>query len=492
MQHKHVVVVGAGLGGLSAAIRLRAAGVRVTLLEKNERVGGKMNLIERDGFTFDTGPSLFTMPWVVRELLHSVGRKLEDEIELVPLASTCRYRWSDGTSFDAWSDMAALIGEIERLSPPDVEGFFRFMAFAARIYRAAAEPFLLEPFAGWRTMLQPRLIRDAWKIAPLQTVDGAVRRYFKHPHLRQLFNRYATYNGSSPYRSPATFCIIPYVEFAQGGWYIKGGMYQLAAMLGRVAVAEGVELRLDCAVQQVITSGGSATGVRLADGTTINADYVIVNADALYALDELIAPTRAPDHDLSCSGFVLLLGVNRDFAQLQHHNIFFSDDYPAEFRAVFDLGVPAPDPTIYVAATCRADPHLAPAGMMNLFVLVNAPATGRTNWEREKTAYRDLVVRRLEAHGLVGLSEAIITQQILTPVDLAAMTNARRGALYGPASHGLRAAFLRPANQPKGIRGLALVGGATHPGGGIPLVLLSGKAGANWALADMREEKRGM
>jgi len=230
--------------------------------------------------------------------------------------------------------------------------------------------------------------------------------------------------------------------------------------------------------------------VRLADGTTLAADYVIVNADALYALDELIEPTRAPDHDLSCSGFVLLLGVSRDYPQIQHHNIFFSADYPAEFRAIFDLHVPAPDPTIYVAATCRADPQHAPAGMLNLFVLVNAPATGRVDWPREAQAYRDLIVRRLEAYGLADLGASIVTEQILTPADLGALTNARRGALYGPASHGLQAAFLRPGNQPKGLRGLALVGGATHPGGGIPLVLLSGKAGATWALESLEKNRR--
>lgn len=487
MQTKHVVVVGAGLGGLAAALRLRAAGVRVTLLEKNDRVGGKMSQVQRDGFTFDTGPSLFTMPWVVRDLLAATGRTLEDELEIVPVDPTCRYRWRDGTLFDAWADLPKLISEIERLSPPDVEGFFRFMAFAARIYRAAAEPFLLEPFAGLRTMLQPRLVRDVLKIAPFSTVDQAVRRFFKHPYLHQLFNRYATYNGSSPYRSPATFCIIPYVEIAQGGWYIRGGMYQLAATLGRIAGEMGVDVRLNCAVDRVLSERGQTTGVRLADGTTLAADYVIVNADALYALDELIAPTNAPDHDLSCSGFVLLLGVNRDYASLQHHNIFFSADYPAEFRAIFDLHVPAPDPTIYVAATCRADPQHAPAGMLNLFVLVNAPATGRVNWGREAPAYRDLVVRRLEQAGLPDLDKSIVTEQIFTPADLATMTNARRGALYGPASHGLRAAFLRPTNQPKGVRGLALVGGATHPGGGIPLVLLSGKAGADWALQHIRQ-----
>jgi phytoene desaturase len=489
MQPHHVIIVGAGLGGLAAALRLRAAGVRVTLLEKNARVGGKMSQVQRDGFTFDTGPSLFTMPWVVRELLAVAGRRLEDELEIVPVDPTCRYRWPDGTQFDAWADLPRLASEIERISPPDIEGFFRFMAFAARIYRAAAEPFLLEPFAGLRTMLQPRLVRDVLKIAPFSTVDQAVRRFFKHPYLRQLFNRYATYNGSSPYRSPATFCIIPYVEIAQGGWYIRGGMYQLAATLGRVALELGVELRLNCAVEQVLIERGQATGVRLADGTTLAADYVIVNADALYALDELIEPTRAPDHDLSCSGFVLLLGVSRDYPQLQHHNIFFSADYPAEFRAIFDLHVPAPDPTIYVAATCRADQQHAPAGMLNLFVLVNAPATGRVDWPREAQAYRDLIVRRLEAYGLSDLGASIVTEQILTPADLGAMTNARRGALYGPASHGLQAAFLRPLNQPKAVRGLALVGGATHPGGGIPLVLLSGKAGATWALESLKARR---
>ncbi|HEY1017064.1 MAG TPA: phytoene desaturase family protein [Herpetosiphonaceae bacterium] len=484
---KHVAVVGGGLGGLAAAIRLRAAGARVTLFEKNGRVGGKMNLVEQDGFTFDTGPSLFTMPWVVDELLAVAGYRREELLEIVPVDPTCRYRFADGQRFDAWADLAALVGEIERLSPPDVAGFFRFMAFAARIYQAAAEPFLLEPFAGLRTMLQPRLLRDALKIAPFQTVDQAVRRFFRHPHLRQIFNRYATYNGSSPYRSPATFCIIPYVELAQGGWYVRGGMYRLAAALERVAGELGVEIRLNSPVSALEFAGRRARGVRLADGSSVAADHVVVNADALYALDELIPPAKAPSHPLSCSGFVLLLGVHDRFPQLAHHNIFFSADYPAEFRAIFERGAPAPDPTIYVAATARSDAGHAPPGMLNLFVLVNAPPLGRVNWEREAPAYRDLIVSRLERAGLDGLSAAIVSERCLTPADLAAMTNAHRGALYGPASHGLRAAFLRPRNRPPGLRGVTLAGGATHPGGGIPLVLLSGKAAARWALEELGE-----
>lgn len=479
---QHVVIVGGGLGGLAAALRLRAAGVAVTLCEKNATLGGKMAQVVKDGFRFDTGPSLFTMPWVVEELLASVGRELANELTIKPVDPTCRYQWPDGTRLDAWSDLPKLLKEIERLEPADVAGFLGFMAFSAQIYQAAAEPFLLEPFQGLRTMLQPRLLRDVWKIAPLKTVDQAVRHYFNHPYLRQLFNRYATYNGSSPYRSPATFCIIPYVEIAQGGWYIDGGMYQLAATLGRIAGEMGVDIQLNSLVSEVLLTNKTATGVRLSDGRTIHADYVIVNADAMYALEQLIPTTKAPNHELACSGFVLLLGVNRDYEQLQHHNIFFSGDYAAEFRAIFEHGVPAVDPTIYIAATCRSNPEHAPAGMLNLFVLVNAPVTGRVNWQREAAAYRDLVVRRLEQHGLVGLNQAIISETMLTPADLASMTNAQRGSLYGPASHGLQAAFLRPANQPAGLHNLALVGGATHPGGGIPLVLLSGKAGARWAM----------
>ena len=480
---KRIIVVGAGLAGLSAALHARAAGAEVLLLEKNARVGGKLQLVERDGFTFDTGPSLFTMPWVLQDVLAVAGRRLQDELVLVPLDPTCHYRWADGTTFDAHSDLAALLSEIERLEPRDVEGFFRFMAFASRIYRAAAEPFLLEPFEGLRTMLQPRLIRDFFNIAPLETVDHAVQRFFRSPYLRQVFNRYATYNGSSPYRSPATFCIIPYVELAQGGWYIQGGMYQLARCLERVVREQGVELRLNTTVERVVTEQRRARGVQLSDGSFEAADYVIVNADALYALEHLL-PARRPQHPLSCSGFVLLLGVARDYPQLSHHTIFFSRDYPAEFQAIFERGVPAVDPTIYVAATCRADATHAPSGMLNLFVLVNAPATGRVNWQREAQGYRDLVVRRLEQHGLAGLNEAIISEQMLTPADLAQMTNAWQGALYGPASHGLQAAFLRPHNRVRGLDNVALVGGATHPGGGIPLVLLSGRAGARWALQE--------
>jgi phytoene desaturase len=479
---ENVVVVGGGLGGLAAAIRLAARGRRVTLLEKNERVGGKLNLVREAGYTFDTGPSLLTMPWVIEELFADAGRRMADYLTLEQIEPTCRYTWPDGTTFNAWQRLPQLIQEIERISPRDVPGLFRFLAHSATIYDAVADNFLLRPFDGISELITPRLLRDGPRIDSLRTVDAAVRSFFRSPYLRQLFNRYATYNGSSPYSSPATFNVIAYIEFAEGGWYVRGGMYALAEALLRLARELGVEVRTCAPVAEVLLEGGAARGVRLECGEHLPAGQVVVNADPRYAYGALLpgqGPTAARLERLepSCSGFVLFLGVRRTYAQLAHHNIFFSDDYPREFAAIFAKGVPAADPTIYVAATSVTDPEHAPPGHMNLFVLVNAPALGpRVNWAREAPAYRDLVVAKLERMGLAGLGEQIAYEQVWTPADIAARYNAAGGAIYGLASNNRFAAFLRPPLRARGVRGLYFVGGGTHPGGGIPLVLLSGRA----------------
>lgn len=481
----NIIIVGGGLGGLAAAIRLQFAGHRVRLLEKNERVGGKMNLVQAEGYTFDTGPSLFTMPWVVRELWAAVGRNADDVLDIVPVDPVCRYRWPDGTCWDHRAALPDLINEITRLSPTDAVNFFRFMAFAGRIYQATAEPFLLAPFGGWRDFVTPRFVRDAPALDPFHTVDQAVRRYFRSPYLQQVFNRYATYNGSSPYRAPATFCIIPYIEFAEGGWYLKGGMYSLARTLQQLAEELGVEIETGAEVVEVDVRNGRAQGVRLGDGRELGAQRVVVNVDALHGLRHLVAPEhrrrwtnrRIDRFEPSCSGFVLLLGIDHDYPDLAHHNIFFSSDYPAEFRAIFDLKIPAPEPTLYVAATVRSDTEHAPRGGMNLFVLVNAPATSdRFQWEREASAYRDLVVRLLERRGLPGLQHHIRFEHMITPADFGDRYRAWRGSLYGGSSNHQLSAFLRPPIVSPDVQGLYFVGGATHPGGGIPLVLLSGRA----------------
>ena len=489
MEHP-IIIVGGGLGGLAAAIRLAARGRRVVLLEKNERVGGKLNIVSEASYTFDTGPSLLTMPWVLRALFESAGARMEDALELVPVEPTCRYRWPDGTRFDAFQSLPLLLQAISQLDPRDVAGFLRFLAYAERIYQAVAEPFLLHPFDGLRDLITPALLRDTWKIDPLRTVDQAVRSFFHSPYLRQVFNRYATYNGSSPYQAPATFNLIAYVEFAEGGWYLRGGMYTLARALERLAHQLGVDIRTSCPVARVLVRDGAACGVILDDGEKLDAAAVIVNADPRYAYQALLPDQRRTAARLarlepSCSGFILLLGIDRTYPDLAHHNIFFSTDYRREFAAIFSKRVPAPDPTVYVCATSLSDPAHAPPGHTNLFVLVNAPALDkRVNWGREAAGYRDTVIRKLERMGLAHLEQHIAYERIIAPDDLQMRYNAAGGAIYGLASNAPWTAFLRPPLRARDLRRLYFVGGGTHPGGGIPLVLLSGQAVAERVLAD--------
>ena len=481
-----VVVIGGGLGGLAAAITLAAAGRAVTLVEQLERVGGKLNLVEVDGFSFDTGPSLLTMPWVLRELFATAGTSLEAELTIEPVDPLCRYVWSDGTVFDMTPQLPQLAAGIARFEPADVAGFSRFLGYTAQIYDAVAEPFLARPFRGLRDMFNQRMLRDSLRIDPLRTVDQSLRAFFRSPRLRQVFGRYATYNGSSPFRAPATFNLIGYVELTQGGWHVRGGMYQIARALERTARRLGVSMLTSTAVSTILEHDGAVTGVRLADDRTIAAGQVVANVDPRIVAERLRGtPRRRPAGELSYSGFVLMLGVRGVDPLLRHHTIFFSDDYRREFDAIVTRGVPADDPTVYVCAPSASDPTVAPPGHSNLFILVNAPHTGQyPHWPATAARYRDLVLDRLERNGLPGLRQRIVVERMLTPNDLEQRYAAPGGAIYGLASNNPFAAFLRPPQRAPDVRGLYFAGGGTHPGGGIPLVLLSGRAAAQQLLAD--------
>jgi phytoene desaturase len=490
-----VIVVGAGLGGLSAAARLAAAGARVTVFEKNGRVGGKVNVRRAGGYSFDTGASLLTMRRVLEDLFESAGRRLEEYLTLESLDPICRYSWPDGATLDASTDLARTEEEIRKIAPEDVPGFRRFLADAKRKYEVAERTFLAHSLNDLPKLLRPRHARDLAAVTSWRTLDAHVRRYFRSPRLRQLFDRYATYNGSSPYRAPSVFSLIPYVEFGLGAWHVRGGMYELPRALERLARELGVEIRTDAEVEKIIVEGGRAGGVVLRGGREHRADAVVVNADAIEAHRRLLAGEQAAERtrrrlsraEPSLSGFVILLGVARRCDGLAHHNIFFSADYAAEFRSLFGELRPAADPTVYVCAPSRTDPTQAPPGHENLFVLVNAPATsGRVRWEDERRAYRDLVVGRLEARVLRGLGDAVDHEEVITPEDFERDYHAHRGALYGASSNTLTGALLRPPNRSRDIENLYFAGGATHPGGGIPLVLLSGKMAAELALRDQK------
>ncbi len=466
-----VAVIGAGVGGLTCAALLAHAGRRVTVFEKNERVGGKLNWLEADGYTWDMGPSLLTMPHVFEQLWQKLGRRLQDDLTLLPLPVTCRYRWTDGTVID--EDAAFW-------QRPEVA---RFIDYARGLYDLSADAFLHHPLEEWWRQVTwsnlPKL-RHLPKIASFETMDRVVRRFFGHdPYLVQLFDRFATYNGSSPYQTPAAFNIIAYVEAKFGGWYVKGGLYEIARALERICREEGVEFRFDHRVAGIERTA-PYWQLRHAGGGEKTFGTVVCNQDVLSFERDTPAMRKAiGTRDLAISGFILYLGVGRQYPQLSHHNIFFSDDYPAEFRQLFDEQRPASEPTIYVAVHSKADVGRAPDGCENWFVLVNAPALsekGGVGWQEIAETYGDQIIHRLETRfGFEGLRAAIRVRRHFTPADFQTRYLAHGGSLYGFASHGVRAAFQRPKLQPPGRPNFYFVGGSTHPGGGLPLVCLSGR-----------------
>jgi phytoene desaturase len=472
------------MGGLATAIRLAAAGYSVEIFEKNERTGGKLNLLEESGFRWDTGPSLITMPFVYQELFKAAGRNFEDYVELVPVEPICRYFYPDAarTVFDASDSIAKMTAEIEKLEPQDIAAYFRFMAYSRRLYDLTAEVFLFRGINAVQDLFRMKP-GSTFKIDPFRTVHQAVASFFKDPRLIQLFDRYATYNGSSPYLAPATLNIIPYVELGMGGWYVKGGLYSLAQAYQRLAEELGVTVHAgqDWAIEQILTEGKRVRGVRLKSGAEVKADRVVANTDVAYTYSRLLKELRQPRLNRlepSCSGFVLFLGLNRQYSQLAHHNILFSHDYRQEFADIFERKIPPQDATIYICWTGKTDPQHAPPGKSNLFVLVNAPYLSEAfDWQAPGAVqnYRNLIIKRMEEFGLENLSEAIEVERTMTPFDLSRRYNAERGAIYGLSSNNRFSAFLRPPNRSRRLRGLYFVGGSTHPGGGVPLVTLSAR-----------------
>lgn len=490
---KPVVVIGAGVGGLSAAIHLAARGQRVIVLEKNPHVGGKMAEVRAEGFRWDTGPSVITMRHVFEDLFAAAGRSLSDYLTLVPVDPLTRYFYPDGVVLDAARSLTEMAEQIERLEPRDVEGYLAYLAYAARLHRITSSVFIYGGPPSLRSFTQVSLA-DAFKVDPLRTMDQAIRGFVQSPHLRQLLGRFATYVGANPYQAPATLNVIAHVEMTGGVWYPQGGIYTIARALLRLAEELGVEVRTGCAVTEILVDAQRrVSGVALQNGETVDARAVIANVDVAAVYEHLLPAAvvdrarlrRLTEAEPSCSGFVMLLGIEGEFPALAHHNIFFSGDYRREFDQIFRLGVPPDEPTVYVSITSKADSQDAPTGCENWFVLVNAPALDdRFDWCVETEAYGARVLDRLAVFGL-DIRSRIRACRTLTPLDLERLTGARRGALYGATSNKRMAAFRRPHNRAPDIAGLYFAGGTTHPGGGVPMVALSGRVAANMVIEDL-------
>lgn len=482
-----IIVIGGGAGGLATAARLAARGHRVTILEQAQACGGKLATYRRDGFAFDTGPSLLTLPAVYRDLFLKTGGALEDAVDLQELEPAFGYRFADGsTAVIPGSGIGACASALgDALGGSAADDWRRLMARAGEMWRITRQPFLQAPLDGLRTLLPlARNLEDVRTIAPFTTLRTIGRRTLSDPRLVTLLDRYATYQGSDPRKAPAVLATVPYVEQVFGAWHLGGGLGTLADALVARCLERGVDIRTGTDVARITVDDGRASGVELADGTRLAADVVVANADASLVYDRLLAgdpraarASRALRRATpSLAGFVILAAVRGTTSGIRHHNVWFPGDYDAEFDAIFGRDArPVDDPAIY--ACVPADPRMSPPGHEAWFILVNAPrhGTGRgcVDWRAPGIAeqYADHVLARLAERG-TDLRERILWRELRTPADLAVGVRAPGGSIYGTSSNGPRAAFQRPANRTP-IPGLYLVGGSAHPGGGLPLVGMS-------------------
>ena len=471
-----VAIIGGGLGGLALALRLSRHAAQVSVCEAASSLGGKMNCWTQGGYRFDTGPSLLTMPWVFSELYAAAGEDLREHLELVPVRTPVHYVFADGTHLDLSSSLPELLGTVREHAPEDAAGLFRFLTLGARLYEMSRHSFFR------RSPAQPpdRRSLKALIHAPLRYGWGnyhrTVEAFFSSPYLRQIYDRFATYVGSSPYHLPATLALIPYLEHAFGGYFIRGGLYRLVESLVDLCTRSGVAFEVACPVERITTSGRAVTGVVLANGRKIPAAVVVMNGDAS-TTGRLLGEKDwlpLPEADRSLSGLVLLIGLSHPLPAQPHHAVYFSRDYGQEFSQLFGQRVFPDDPTVYVCVPSRADRSVAPPNGETLFIMANAPATDGNGWaESELAVARQRIFRRLEQGGFPTWGADVAVSKIITPRLLAEQYLMPGGAIYGTNSHGWRRAFFRPPNRDRRWHGLYYVGGSTHPGGGTPTVLLS-------------------
>lgn len=488
------VVIGGGVGGLAAAIQAAALGCRVMLLERADRVGGKMRELSVAGRPVDSGPTVMTMRWAFEQLFAATGRELADHVEFAPLEILARHAWPDGSRLDLFADIEASAAAIEAFSgPDDAAGYRRFCAHTERIFATVEQPFLKAERPSMTSVITAKGLRGTLDFARIdwhRSMWRSLAEFFGDPRLRQLFGRYATYYGSSPFRAPATLNLIAHVERV-GVWRVVGGMYRLAEALERLALELGVEIRTGCEVAEILVERGRAVGVRLGSGERIDAAAVIVNA-APQALDDgrfgaslrgCVGLSRDVERSLSAVTWSALART-RGFP-LAHHNVFFSRDYPEEFRAL-ERGELIDEPTVYVHAQDRVDDRVASSESWSeperLLILVNAPARGDAT-----IADEDLDALERRSFAIVrecGLELDLLEARRTDPREFERLFPATGGALYGFATHSMMTPFRRPPARAKLAR-LYLAGGGAHPGAGIPMVCLSGQLAGRAAAEDL-------
>lgn len=479
-----VIVVGAGIAGIAAALRLRKKGYEVDVFESNSYAGGKVHAIEKNGFRFDVGPSLFTMPHFVDELFELFEVDPREHFNYKAKEKICNYFWEDGSSFSVHQDRERFISEASELFDVKPQDLQKYLDNAADKYNLTSGIFLEKSLHKRSTYFSGETLKALFSMYKLhigQSLNQFNETSFKDSRLVQLFNRYATYNGSSPYQTPGIMSMIPHLEMHYGTFYPEGGMHQISQSLYRLAEQQGVRFHFNEGVENIMFSRGRATGVKTAKDS-YPSDIVVSNMDIYPTyhklLPELKKPVKVLTQERSSSALIFYWGIDRTFPELDLHNILFSKDYREEFRRIFEEKDLSNDLTVYINVTSKEDPKDAPPGGENWFVMINAPGNYAQDWEDLNAKARKNIISKINRVLKVNIEDHIVTESIMDPVKIESDTSSYRGALYGAASNSKFAAFLRHPNFSGQLKNLYFCGGSVHPGGGIPLCLLSAKIAA--------------
>lgn len=475
-----IAIIGAGIAGLASAVRMASKGHQVEVYEANSYPGGKLSQFELQGYRFDAGPSLFTMPQYVDELFQVAGVTPESRFHYHRLPIVCNYFWEDQTRLSAHADAPEFAAEVEQKLGVKAEKLLQSLEDSRHKYELSGRIFLEKSLHRWDTWLNWSVVKAMLKIPQFDlftTMNRVNERMVQHPKLVQLLNRFATYNGSNPYKVPGLLTIIPHFEHHQGAYYPEGGMHHITQSVFKLAQSLGVQFNFNSTVEEILLEKGRATGIKV-NGSVLPYERIISNMDVFHAYRRLLPHAPQPEKTLrqekSTSALIFYWGVQRDFPELNMHNILFSEDYRREFE-LLSQGQVSDDPTVYINITSKHTPGDAPPGCENWFVMINVPYNDGQDWEAIIERSRTQVMAKINRILGVKLQDLIACEEILEPRSIERKTWSHLGALYGTSSNNRMSAFLRHPNFSHKIKNLYFVGGSVHPGGGIPLCLLSAK-----------------
>lgn len=492
MKNKTIAIIGAGLGGLSAGISLAARGYQVEIYEKNDKPGGKLNVLERDGFTFDLGPSILTLPQYFESLFKRAGKSLQDYVSIEPVLPHWRNFFEDGMTVDLTPDKSLMAKELEKFPNQDPKEFYNFLEYSKKLYEVSEEGYLRNGLDNFKeTKDHYGLLKSMTGFDILHSMDQGVRKYIKDPKLVDILNYFIKYVGSSPYDAPAVMNSLPFIQFAHGLWYIKGGMHAMAKAMEKVFFELGGTIRYDSHVKNLNKDSNHLTSLVLADGTPIQADIFVSNMEVIPLYRDVLKEDAKMLGTLkkfipSCSGFVLHLGIDRTYSQLAHHNFFYSKNAKQHFDSVFKFNNLSDDPTIYLVAPCKTDPSQAPKGCEIIKILPHIPhlKEGVDFTENEFRQYKDTVLTKLERMGLENLRKHVVYEDEWHPADIQKKYLSNQGSIYGVASHRFKNMGFKAPKLSGVYSNLYFVGGSVNPGPGMPMVTLSGQLVADQILRE--------